>query len=107
MIPRSVSAPYAVASRMSAEPWPADWRSSRTISSDRPHRPSRTRASAAPSTVPSSSSVTQAPPGSVSTRWSMRMRAVTGSRAPQAATVRARTDAESSCVIGREHLGGG
>ena len=58
-------------------PMPPDWCAGSTTSSDRPQRPSRTSASAAPSSCPSRSA-TQAPPGSRSSSWWKRTSAGCG-----------------------------
>ena len=66
--PRRPPPAYSSVRSSSARPIPLDWWSGSTTSSDRPHTPSRSMASAPPITRPSSSA-THAPPGSVSIRW--------------------------------------
>ena len=69
--PRRPPPAYSSVRSSSARPIPLDWWSGSTTSSDRPHTPSRSMASAPPITRPSSSA-THAPPGSVSIRWEKR-----------------------------------
>ena len=61
--PRRPPPAYASERASSSRPRPADWCSGSTTSSERPHRPSRSIASAAPASSPLRS-LTHAPPGS-------------------------------------------
>ncbi len=69
--PRPPPPAYSSERSSSARPTPRDWYSGSTTSSDRPHTPSRSSASAAP-TIRPLSSATHAPPGSRSNSWWIR-----------------------------------
>src|SRR3954451_4668330 len=74
-----------------APPRPSDWWRGRTTRSDSPHTPSRSMASAAPTTFPSSSA-THAPPGSVSSRWAKRTSGAFGGGGGEGRGVEARLE---------------
>src|SRR4051794_4270009 len=110
--PRRPPPAYSSDRSSSAPPRPSDWWRGRTTSSDSPHTPSRSMASAAPITLPSSSA-THAPPGSVSSRWAKRTSGEFGggggeggewkraSRSMNVTTETSWTARESSMRIGR------
>ena len=75
--PRRPPSPYSSERDSSARPRPPDWCAGSTTSSERPHNPSRSIASAAPISCPSRSA-TQAPPGSRSSSWWKRTSAGSG-----------------------------
>ena len=75
--PRRPPSAYSSVRWSSSRPSPADWCSGSTTSSERPHSPSRSIASAAPTSSPSRS-MTHAPPGSRSISWLMRISASSG-----------------------------